>query len=166
MSQSRKLRCYQYVERPYADVRDLLHGRTREVLQRATGSAVARASGIGASLHAGAVGVDIGVDVRVHIQSIKDEQGVAGMSPVTRIGLAWEAQHATPLFPVMHAELSFWPLMSTETQIELEGSYQPPLGLVGSAVDAAIGHRLAEAVVHRFLGDLVEQLRRELPPTA
>jgi hypothetical protein len=63
----------------------------------------------------------------------------------------------------MQAELSFWPLTSTETQLELEGAYEPPLGLVGGAIDAAVGHRLAEAVVHRFLNDVVEQLRRDIP---
>ena len=62
----------------------------------------------------------------------------------------------------MKAELSFWPLTATETQLELTGAYEPPLGALGKAVDAAIGHRIAEATVHRFLDDLVEQLRREL----
>lgn len=63
----------------------------------------------------------------------------------------------------MTAELSLWPLTSTETQLEILGAYRPPLGIVGNALDAAVGHRLAEATVHRFLDDVVEQLRRELP---
>ena len=67
------------------------------------------------------------------------------------------------VFPVMNAELLFWPLSSSETQLEIEGAYRPPLGIVGNALDAAIGHRVAEATVHRLLEDLVEQLRRELP---
>jgi hypothetical protein len=163
MSHQKKLRCYQYVDRPYAAVRELLGQQTREVLQRATTSAANRAQAIGASLRAGAGGFEVSVDVRTHVQSMKDEAGVAGLSPVTRIALGWEALHATGLFPVMNAELSLWPLTSSETQLELDGAYQPPLGLVGSAVDAAIGHRIAEATVHRFLDDLVEQLRRDIP---
>jgi len=30
-------------------------------------------------------------------------------------------------------------------------------------MDAAVGHRVAEASVHRFLEDTVEQLKREIP---
>ena len=63
----------------------------------------------------------------------------------------------------MRAQLSIWPLTSTETQLELEGEYRPPLGLVGSALNAAVGKVLAEASVHRLLDDAVEQLKREIP---
>ena len=66
----------------------------------------------------------------------------------------------------MHLEMSAWPLSATETQIEIAGEYRPPLGVVGNAIDAAVGHRIAEASVHRFLEDVVEQIRRELPASA
>ena len=165
MRQPRKVHCYQYVNRPFEAVRELLRMRALEVFQRATTSASARASAVGASLHAGAGPIDVAVDVRIHLQAVRDEEGVAGMSPVTRITLAWEAARATALFPIMKAELSFWPLTSSETQLEIEGAYEPPLGRVGDAADAALGHRVAEATVHRFLDDVVEQIRRELPAT-
>lgn len=163
MSEPRKLRCYQYVNRPYEDVRRLLHRRPMDVFQRATTSAVDRANALAASLHAGIAGFDVGVAVSIHVHGIRDEEGVAGMSPVTRITLGWEALRAAALFPVMKAELSLWPLTSTETQLEIEGAYRPPLGAVGNAIDAAIGHRVADATVHRFLDEVVEQIRRELP---
>jgi hypothetical protein len=165
MSEPRKLRCYQYVNRPYAAVRDLFRQRPPEVFQRATTSAVERANAIEASLRAGVAGIDIGVDVRIHLHGIHDDAGVAGLSPVTRVTLAWEAKRAPAFFPVMRAELSLFPLTSTETQLELEGAYQPPLGALGNVADAALGHRVAEAAVHRFLDDIVEQIRRELPAT-
>jgi hypothetical protein len=163
MSEPRKLQCYQYVNRPYAAVRDRLRQRPLDVFQSATTSAAARAHAIAASLHAQVAGLDLGVDVRIHVHAIEEEEGVAGMSPVTRVTLGWEAARAAAFFPVMNAELSFWPLTSTETQLDLEGVYRPPLGIVGNAVDAVVGHRVAEATVHRFLDDVVEQLRRELP---
>ena len=163
MRQPSKVRCYQYVNRPFGEVRELLRQRALTLLQRATTSASARASEVGASLHAGAGAIDVSVDVRIHLHAVRDEEGVAGMSPITRITLGWEAARATALFPVMKAELSFWPLTATETQLEIEGTYHPPLGLVGDAADAAVGHRVAEATVHRFLDDVVEQIRRELP---
>jgi hypothetical protein len=40
------------------------------------------------------------------------------------------------------------------------------MGPLGTAFDMAVGHRIADASVHRFLSDLVEQLRCELPPVA
>ena len=64
----------------------------------------------------------------------------------------------------MVATLSAWPLSPEETQIEIEGDYTPPLGAVGRALDAAVLHRVAEAAVHRFLEDVVEQLRRDVNP--
>lgn len=163
MSEPRTVRCYEYVNRPFDAVRELLRQRTPEVFQRATKSAASRAEAVGAGLHAQVGTLDVGVEVRIHLQRITDEDGVAGMSPLTRITLGWEAARATALFPVMKAELSLWPLTATETQLELVGTYRPPLGAVGNVADAAIGHRIAEATVHRFLADLVEQLRLELP---
>jgi hypothetical protein len=163
MSGSRKLRCYQYVDRPYEAVRDALRQRPLEICRLATKSAAARAGTIAASLHADLGGIDVAVDVRLHVHAIHDDERIAGISPAMRISLGWEATRATPLFPVMQAELSLWPLTSTETQLEIEGEYRPPLGAVGNVLDAALGHRVAEASVHRFLDDIVEQLRRELP---
>ena len=163
MSEPRKLRCYAYVNRPYAAVREAMRLRALEVFQRATTSAAARASALAASLHARMAGVDVGVDVRIEVRGVRDDEGVAGLSPVTCVAIGWEAAHAPGLFPIMDAELSFWPLTSTETQLEIEGAYRPPLGLVGNAIDAAAGHRIAEATVHRFLDDVVEQLRQDIP---
>ncbi|HZU81608.1 MAG TPA: hypothetical protein VE987_01770 [Polyangiaceae bacterium] len=164
MSEPRTLRCYAYVNRPYEAVRAALHERTLELMQRATNSAAARASSLGANLRVDVAGVEIGVEVRLHVASVREEQGVAGLSPVTRVSIGWEATRAPALFPLMSAELAAWPLSSSETQLEIEGNYRPPLGAVGSAIDAAVGHRIAEASVHRLLEDLVEQLRRDLPP--
>jgi len=163
MSKPRKVQCYQYVNRPYEAVRELFHQRPLEAFQRATRSAAERANAVEASLRAGVLGIDVGVDVRIQVQAIRDDDGVAGMSPVTRLTLAWEATRALWLFPVMRAELSIFPLTSTETQLELEGAYDPPLGVLGNAADVVLGHRVAEATVHRFLDDVVEQIRRELP---
>jgi hypothetical protein len=163
MSTSRSLRCYEYVDRPYDAVRVLLHGRPLELLRGATTSAAARANEIAGSLKVEFAGVEFGVKVTLHVHKVRDEEGVAGMSPVTRVTIGWEAARAPSLFPLMSAQLSAWPLTATETQIEIEGDYTPPLGLVGNALDAAIGHRIAEASVRRFLDEVIQQMRRELP---
>lgn len=164
MSQSKKVRCYGYVERPYEQVRALLHSEPLELLQRATKSASARTRALAANLRVDLAGVEIGVDVRTHVRGVRDEAGVAGLSPVTCVDLGWEAATAPALFPLMSARLSAWPLTSTETQLELQGDYEPPLGALGSALNAVVGHRIAEASVDRLLQDVLEQIRRE--PTA
>jgi hypothetical protein len=163
MSESRTLRCYQYVNRPYGLVRDLLRTRPLELLQRATTSAAARATSLAASLHVAVGGIEIGVDVRPHLQQVREDEGVAGLSPVTRLEIGWEASRTPALFPSMKLELSACPLSSSETQLEIVGEYVPPFGLVGNAIDATVGHRIAEASVHHLLDDVVEQIRRDLP---
>jgi hypothetical protein len=161
MSEPRKLRVYAYVNKPYDAVRRLLYAHAGEVFPRATTAAVTRADEVGAQLRVGAAGLDVGVDVRIHVGVLRDEDGPKGMSPVTRVPITWEAVKAAALFPSMSAELSAWPLTATETQIELDGAYRPPLGAVGNALDAVVGHRVAEAAVHRFLDDVVSEIRRD-----
>jgi hypothetical protein len=163
MSQPCKLRCYEYVGRPYERVRAKFHEGALETLQRATASAATRANALAGALHAGLAGISIEVDVRIRVKSIRDDEAVAGLWPVTTIQLEWEADKTPALFPSMSAELSVSPIAAGETQLLLEGEYRPPLGPVGRAVDAVVGHRIAEASVHRLLCDLAEELRRELP---
>jgi hypothetical protein len=166
MSEPRQLRCYQYVDRPYTKVRALLHARALELLEHASSSAAARARSLTTTLRVAVAGIEIGVDVRPRLDRVREEDGVAGMSPVTFVDLTWEAARTPGLFPAMQAVLSAWPLSATETQLEIEGRYRLPLGTVGKAIDAAVMHRVAEASVHRLLEDLVEQIRREAPAEA
>ena len=161
MSQRKTVRCYGYVERPYEQVRALLHLQPLELLQRATNSASARANALIANLRVDVGGIEIGVDIRAHVKRVSDEEGVAGMTPVTRVDLGWEAARTPTFFPLMSARLSAWPITSSETQLELEGDYEPPLGVIGTAINAVLGHLVAEASVNRLLQDVLEKVRRE-----
>ncbi len=164
MSDAPKVRCYQYIDRPYAQIGGLLRTRSLPLMEHASRSAAARASSLTTSLRIAVGGIELGIEVRPRIERPREEEGIAGMSPVTRVDLAWEAAHSQGLFPSMQATLSAWPLSSTETQIEIEGEYRPPLGPVGKVLDAALLHRIAEASVHRLLDDLIEQIRIETRP--
>jgi hypothetical protein len=62
----------------------------------------------------------------------------------------------------MNARIAVYPLTSTETQLDFGGSYDPPLGVLGSAIDAAVGCRVAEASEHRFVADVAQCLRQTL----
>jgi hypothetical protein len=62
----------------------------------------------------------------------------------------------------MEAALSIYPLSPDETQLDLAGRYQPPLGTLGTALDATAGHRIAEATVLRLLRGVRSQIMSEL----
>ena len=86
--------------------------------------------------------------------------------PVTYLHLEWQAAKLPRLFPFMRADLSIYPLTSTETQLDFSGVYEPPLGAAGKALDAIAGYRIAESSVHRFVADVAEYFQRSLAPTA
>lgn len=98
----------------------------------------------------------------VSVTGFEHRPATADSHVVTIVSLEWEAARAPRLFPLMKAELKVYPLTATETQLDFSGTYEPPLGLVGSAADALLGHRIAEATVHRFVTDIGHFLRQEL----
>ena len=59
----------------------------------------------------------------------------------------------------MHATLLIYALTPTETQLDLAGAYDPPLGLVGDMIDAVAMGRLAEETVANFVCDVARFLR-------
>jgi hypothetical protein len=73
------------------------------------------------------------------------------------LALRWEA--AGPgggLFPVLDADITMAPYGESGTLIALAGSYRPPLGLVGAALDRVVLHRVAAATVRRFVNRIGE----------
>lgn len=163
MDHPQPLKVIGYVDRPYEAVRNLLRSRAGDVLQRATMAAGERAQGLIARLRVGAAGLEVGVDVRVEANERPTEPAVAGLPEISHIGLTWRAARAEGLFPSMAGDLSLTPISFADTRIAFEGAYTPPFSRVGQALDALIGHRIAEASVQRLVDDLVAQLRRELP---
>src|SRR5450432_3970163 len=97
---NQSLRCYNYVNRPYAEVRKILHEHPLRFLHRATSSAAERARMLTSTLHANVAGVDVGVDVHVHVSGVTDGKLAADRSDVTRVEIRWEADRAPALFPV------------------------------------------------------------------
>jgi hypothetical protein len=159
MAADREVRCYDYVNQSYAKVRDALAGDVVKVLQAATQSASARAHDVAVALRVDLAGVEVSKDVTVTAKTRKESTRGVRKVPTTCIDLEWKATRTPRLFPVMHGELLIYPLTATETQLEFDGRYAPPLGPLGRAVNALLGHRIAEASVHRFLTDLAAYLR-------
>jgi hypothetical protein len=152
----RKLSCYDYVNHPYPRVRDALLANPHYVFRHATAATATQS----AALHVRVAGIDIGTDVAIRIANV--EQIRAYDKPATKLTLEWQAENHPGMFPAMTAALLVFPLSATETQLELNGSYDPPLGKIGEAIDAAGLHQLAEASVTRFIQEIAGWLREEL----
>ena len=132
------------------------------MFQSATKAAASRAQSIASELQIDMGGIRIEADIRVSVKNIevKDHEVMSGPAP--RLHLEWEAARLPRLFPLMKADLSIYPITATETQLDFSGLYEPPLGPLGKAVNAVVGHRIAEVSVHRFVSDVAGFLRKTL----
>ena len=65
--------------------------------------------------------------------------------------LHWRAEGGEALFPVLDADLEVAQLTPAITQLSISARYTPPLGAVGSTIDRALLHRVAEATVKDFV---------------
>ena len=162
MTESPRIRSYDYVNHPFEKVRDALCARPLEVFQAATKVAAARANSLASELHVNIAGIRVGADITIRIRDISNLPASGSDGPSTVIYLEWEASNRPELFPFMTAELAIYPLTGKETQLDFSGVYEPPLGALGSALNAVAGHRVAESSVHRFVSDVAEHLRNTL----
>jgi len=161
MSEPRELHCYKYVNVGYETVRDALRRDAVGLFQRATASATSRAHELASTLRVAVGALEIGADVKIAVRAVNDKVSALG-DRRTELEIAWTAASAAGLFPSMEATLSVYPLSAQETQIDLHGRYRPPLGVVGDALDALVGHRIAEASVLRFVEDIAGRINIEL----
>ncbi|HEX6210811.1 MAG TPA: hypothetical protein VF136_08545 [Methylomirabilota bacterium] len=162
MAQSREIRSYDYVNHPYARVREALAADATGVFRAATRSAASRAHSVAAALHVNLAGLEVAREIALSVGTIEDRHIEGSSLPVTIIPVAWEAARQPTLFPFMSAQLAVYPLTSTETQLDFLGRYEPPLSIVGDVMNAVVGHRVAEASVHRFVADIAHYLREQL----
>ena len=161
MSDPRELRCYQYVNVDYNRVREALRRDAIGIFGRATATATSRAHELASTLRVSVGAIEIGADVQIAVREVNDKLSPLG-DRRTELDLTWSAASASGLFPSMAATLSIYPLSAHETQIDLHGRYRPPLGAVGKAIDALVGHRIAEASVLRFVQEVAARINAEL----
>ena len=162
MSKGREIRCFDYVNHPYEKVRDALRKNANAVFQSATKAAASRAETVAAELHVDVGGIGVKTDIKISVKNVEEKVKDAIPAPATRLLLEWEAATLPRMFPLMKAELSVYPLTATETQLDFLGFYEPPFGAVGKAMNAIVGHRIAEVSVHRFVADIAGYLRHSL----
>lgn len=159
MSARREIHCYEYVNHPYARVHEALTTDALAVFRSATKAAASRASSVASGLRLELGGIALEAEINISISNIEQKPASGMSTPETRLRLEWESAKSPRLFPLMDAELSIYPLTATETQLDFLGRYEPPLGALGKAINAIVGHRIAEAAVHRFVRDVAEYLR-------
>lgn len=161
VSNAKTIRVFDYVNQPYEAVRARLTEDSRAVFRDATKVAALRASSVASELRVTIAGIEVGAEIAIDIKSIESTPKTVTSPETTKIEIEWEAAKMPRLFPFMSAKLMIYPLTASETQLDLVGEYEPPLGIVGSAIDAAVGHRIAEASVHHFIKDVAGFLRAE-----
>lgn len=162
MTKGRHVRAFHYVNRSYEQVREALQSDATEILQSATKAAASRAHAIASALHVNIGGIEVGAEIAITVRKIEEEPDAPLGGPLTRLRLEWEAAKTPRLFPLMTGDLSAYALTGTETQLDFDGVYQPPLGILGTAMNAIVGRRIAEASVHRFVSDIATHLRETL----
>ncbi len=91
--------------------------------------------------------------VKVRFRNLVERDDYAGLA------VRWEATGpGGGLFPALDADILIVPTGERSSKLRLTGSYRPPLGALGSALDAAILHRVARATVRAFLNRLAADI--------
>lgn len=95
----------------------------------------------------------------------KEVEVEIGTAEIHRTGIAypitWTATGAEVLFPRLNAELLLAHVGKNLTRLAIEGTYEPPLGVVGKVADRALLGRFADATVRNWLDRLAEALQSE-----
>jgi hypothetical protein len=151
-----QLRCYDYVNHPYESVRAELLTSPHAIFQRATSLSATP------ELHIQLGAIDLSTEIDLDVLAITDHRREALERPSTTLEIVWCAARYPKLFPIMRASLVLYPLSPNETQLELVGSYTPPLGAVGEVIDAAVLRRYGETAVAGFVREVAAYLSSEL----
>jgi hypothetical protein len=153
---TKPLRCNDYVNHSYPRVCEAMLAGPLHVFRHATAAAATDA----AKLHAKVGPFDIGAEVTIKI--VRVDHDTSYNRPAMKLRLEWAATSHPGWFPEMKATLAIFPLSPTETELELEGSYEPPIGKLGAVIDLALMHRIAEASLTRFVQEVAGWLREAL----
>lgn len=108
----------------------------------------------GEELRASVGPADHGYAKEVHLE--------IGLAEIRRAGLvypiAWTATKAGGLFPRLSADLILTHVGKEKTKICLEGTYEPPLGPIGRAIDRVALKNVAEATVQDWVDRVAESV--------
>ncbi len=77
-------------------------------------------------------------------------------------GLHIEAEKSEFAFPTFDGTLSVTPDGGSESELWLQGSYEPPGGMIGKGLDATLMHGSAEKSLKEFLHWLAGEVKTEV----
>ena len=113
-------------------------------------------------------GNDVTLPMRVRLGDLRLERDVEfhlapkpGYPGYRLLDVSWEPKDGGP-YPHFHGTLSIAEDAIGWSRIEIDGTYQPPLGIAGAAFDAAVGHRMAQSTA----AELLDELKRILAGSA
>jgi hypothetical protein len=92
---------------------------------------------------------DLTVERRVDIK-IKHSRAYPGFEIME---IAWKPHEGGP-YPIFRGTLSVEDVGGNFSRLDLDGAYDPPLGIVGAAFDAVVGHRIAVAGARQLLEEI------------
>ncbi|MDO8391286.1 MAG: hypothetical protein Q7V57_12445 [Actinomycetota bacterium] len=110
-------------------------------------------------LRAGALGLSKTVEVQI----LSPYVAIDTMVIPVRWNVTGPSGH---LFPQLDANLEIAPTVPGHSRLRIIGSYRPPLGALGTTLDQAVLHHVAEATLRRLLGTLRDALVAETPELA
>jgi hypothetical protein len=91
--------------------------------------------------------------VRVQVREL------AGTGTSAGLAIRWEATGpGGAMFPVLDADIRLIPAGEHGSVLVMAGSYRPPFGPLGEALDRSILHRVATVTIRRFLAQLAAQI--------
>jgi hypothetical protein len=148
-----RVRVTRVVQRPFGEVERSLRVRPDHVVQLAYGDLADEHDGmISLALHPSAPWLR----VRVRVQSFTPIDPLRGVV----ISIRWTPTRLNRLLPTMEADLKVRSAERGSSELELEGHYRPPLGVVGLVIDRVVGRFVASATAKTFLdliGDCLEK---------
>jgi hypothetical protein len=150
---------------PVASAVDRLHAAVaRHRLDEVSDDAYA--AGLVVLTRVGPFGEVAGLSKTVRLELLEPRRVDHGV----RLQLRWVAAGATgQLFPALDADLDLLGVDEQRCSLSINGVYDPPLGVLGAAIDRILLHRAARATMRallRELGHTLTEMEQEEVPTA
>ncbi|MEO8755885.1 MAG: hypothetical protein ABI624_24750 [Casimicrobiaceae bacterium] len=158
MTNHHELHCQAHVDHDYASVRETLLADKREILREATRRAAAAAVTT-------ELGVMVGVyeliaELELAVESTWPSRSPAG-KPALAITLSWRSPRRLEWFPTMSATMTCYALSATETEIDLDGAYDPARSVFGT-IDPGTTNRFTHRVVENFVREVAASVQEEV----
>ena len=163
MSSTPEVRHFDYVNAGYDQVCAVLRRDALPVCRAATKTAAARAASLASELHVNIAGFEIGTDIAIRLIEVGERPSDLKSPRTTTFALEWEAARRPRLFPFCArrsgGRLTADPDRDAARAVE---PLRPALARSEWRSNALVGHRIADAAVHRFLNEVAAHLRSTL----